>query len=228
MATITAEVRDVLVGIYVGMFKAAPGATNLSSMVQQYESGMTQKQIAASLASTANFSTVYPGYMLNTEFADQLVNNLLGNLVSASDKAWATNWVLLKVNSGVSKSDTITMAVNALKTATNAAYGDAKAQLNNQIEVAKYYSITENQSSTDLATLQDVIAGVTQLAATVTAAKANIDTDIALAASVVFNLTANADDIIITKLNTIDTVKGFFDGCIFRRISSFCFLEKVI
>ena len=212
MATITAEVRDVLVGIYVGMFKAAPGATNLSSMVQQYESGMTQKQIAASLASTANFSTVYPGYMLNTEFADQLVNNLLGNLVSASDKAWATNWVLLKVNSGVSKSDTITMAVNALKTATNAAYGDAKAQLNNQIEVAKYYSITENQSSTDLATLQDVIAGVTQLAATVTAAKANIDTDIALAASVVFNLTANADDIIITKLNTIDTVKGFFDG----------------
>lgn len=197
MATMTAGVRDALVNIYIGMFKAAPGLNDLNSMVASYEAGKTQKQIAADLAVTANFTSVYPTALLNSEFTDELVDYLLGTgttLIGSTDKAWAVNWVLTKLNAGVSRSEVIVMSVNALAATTNASYDNSKAQLANKLEVAKYYALTQELSSTSLSAKQDIIDGVTNVASSVTTAKTEIDTTVANNAKLSFTLTTAVDN----------------------------------
>ena len=44
---------------------------------------------------------------------------------------------------------------------TDPSYGNTTKQFNNQIAVAKYYTDTLNQSTTDLETLRDVVQSVT-------------------------------------------------------------------
>lgn len=178
MALITAQVRDTLVGIYISMFRAVPGANELSAMVQDYQNGMTQKQIAAKLAvdNSADFGSVYPGFQLSQDFADSLVESVLGGEVTdAASLTWATNWVLARLNAGVSKTDIIVMAVNALRANTNPAFNGAESALENKVAVANYYAVDQRFNSDDLAARQAALNGVTSDDSTIDAAKAAID-----------------------------------------------------
>lgn len=209
MATITTEVRDILISIYVGMFEGAPGLNDLNSMVADYESGMTQKQIAAKLALSADFVTVYPTASLNSEVADQLVSFLLSDLTDAVAVAWSTNWVLTKLNAGISRAEVVVMSVNALKAATNPDFAEATALLNNRIEVAKYYSLTKELTSTNLVEKQGIIQDITNVADTVTAAKAVVDGKADGAVAQTFSLTTGIDSTTGTTGNdTINAVLG--------------------
>ena len=90
MALITTAARSELIALYVAMFKAAPGATNLTDMVAAYEAGGTTASIAKTLAAKADYSAVYPGYSTGAEFAASLVSNLLGSDVTAAITTWST------------------------------------------------------------------------------------------------------------------------------------------
>ncbi|MES2626945.1 MAG: calcium-binding protein [Pseudomonadota bacterium] len=193
MALITPAARSEILALVVGMFGAAPGTNYLNQLVAAWEAGQSVSQIANSLAKIPLFNQTYPTAFTSQEFADRLVANLLGSEVTdAAAKTWATNWVVGKLNAGTSRSDVILTAVQALSSTTNAAYANAKLALANKVAVSEYYSVTKQQSDTDLLDLQSVIANVTSSAASVTAAKTAIDNNLA---GQEFTLTISGDTI---------------------------------
>jgi len=199
MALITTAQRDQLTALFIAMFKAAPGADNLSSMVAAVEGGQTIYQVATTLAGKTEFGSVYPGFLTGSEFADRLITNLLPASTPAAAKTWSKDWILGKLNAGESRASIIATAVIALTEGpglTNTNYADANAQIKNQIEVSNYYSITKELSDPDLVDLQSIISGVTATASTVTTAKTKVDS---IANSVIsgttYTLSTGADNI---------------------------------
>ena len=194
MAFITTAARSELIALYVAMFKAAPGAHNLTDMVTAYEAGGTTNTIAKTLAAKADYATVYPGFTTAQEFSASLVATLLGSDVTAAITTWAESYVVGLLNAGQSRADATVTAVKALRATTNTEFTVAQASLANEVDVASYYSMTKGlgTATTTLATLQGVIAGVTSVAATVTAAKASADV-VAVVPGLPFTLTTGAD-----------------------------------
>ncbi len=176
MALITTAARSEILALVVGMFGAAPGNNYLNQLVSAWEAGQSVSSIANSLAKIPLFNQTYPAALTAAEFADRLVANLLGSEVTdAAAKTWATNWVVGRLNAGVSRGDVILTAVQALTVTTNPAYANAKLALANKVAVSEYYSVTKQISDNDLGDLQGVLTGITSDAASVTAAKDKID-----------------------------------------------------
>ncbi len=194
MAFITTAARSELIALYVAMFKAAPGAHNLTDMVTAYEAGGTTNTIAKTLAAKADYATVYPGFTTAQEFSASLVATLLGSDVTAAITTWATDYVVGLLNAGQSRADATVTAVKALRATTNTEFTVAQATLANEVDVASYYSMTKGlgTATTTLATLQGVIAGITSVAATVAAAKASADV-VAVVPGLPFTLTTGVD-----------------------------------
>lgn len=185
---ITVEARKDLITLVVGMFDGAPGTNVLSDLTNAFEAGSSLKAIATNLASSAEYQSIYPDSLTNAEFAAQLVENMVGNLVSASQKAEATAMLLGQLNAqptttsaqkAAARADVTITAINALKAipTTDAVWGNAAAALANKVEVATYHSVSQNQPTTNLADLQDVLANVDHTAASVEAAKGGITTN---------------------------------------------------
>jgi S-layer protein len=189
---ISETAREDIVALFIGMFNAAPGEQYLSSLVQAYNGGASLLAIAQTLEARPEFGQSFPGLSTAQEYANALVERLLGDEVEAGPKEWATNWVIGKLNAGVSPGAIILEAVQAIRTTTNPAYADAKLALENEIDVAIYYSVEKLQPSTTLLDLQSVIAGVTSDPVTVEAAKENIDENLA---GLEFELTVTGDTI---------------------------------
>ncbi|MCC7091837.1 MAG: FG-GAP repeat protein [Nitrosomonas sp.] len=113
----------------------------------------------------------------NTGNADKLADNLLGDSVSEADKTGAVDYILAQQASGQTFGQMTEWAITALDGIDHAdpVWGNAAALFDNRIEVSRYYSIEKAGSSTNLATLQQVLTGVTAEAASVAAAKTAID-----------------------------------------------------
>ena len=195
MALITTEQRNELTALFVAMFQAAPGAANLTDMVEAVEGGATLAEVAATLAAKADFQSVYPGFLTAQEFTDRVVGNLLTTDTPAGARAFATSWILGQLNAGTSRSEVLSLAVQALRATANTNYTEAKAQLTNKVAIANYYSITQEQSSTSLAALQAVVSSVTFDSDTVTAATAAVDNSVLAALGRTYNLSASIDTV---------------------------------
>jgi len=234
MASITTEGRNELIALYTAMFNAAPGATNLNEMVAAVESGKKLVDVATSLAAKADFASVYPPLLTADETAARIANNMLGSEVTQGVKDWAITWVKGQLSAGKSVAFVISTAVQAIRSTTNTDFLNAKAALANKVDVASYYSVTKLQSSTDLATLQAVISGVTSSATTVTSGKTSVDGTAAAASGKSYSLSTGVDDITggagndvflgtidgaNSTLTALDTIKGG-DGVDSLKISS--------
>ena len=189
---ITVEARTNIIGLVVGMFNAAPGASVLSDLVASYEAGSTIKQIAASLASTAEFKGIFPTFQTNGEFATSVVSKLLAE-ASADAQAEAVTVLTAALNDGMSRSDAFVEAITFVNAtaSTNATFGTSAAAFDNKVSVATFYSVDKVQSGSSLAALQEVVVDVTSSAASVTAAKALISGD--AAAGTTFTFTTGQD-----------------------------------
>lgn len=174
---ITVEVRAELIKLVVGMFNAAPGFTIMTDLANASNAGQSVAQIAASLEQSTEFKSIYPVFLTNNEFVTKLVNTMVGNLVSAEQKAWAVTELTAELNAGASRSAVIVSAVTALSAvpADEANWGAASTAFANKVDVATYFTIDQQQSGASLAALQAVIASVDNTAASVTTAKASID-----------------------------------------------------
>jgi hypothetical protein len=203
MALITAAARQELISLHIAMFNAAPSESRLSQMVKAREAGSTLFQVAAESAKDTFFGQVYPGLQTGAEFANKLADILLTTGTMAGARTWAVNWATTQLAAGVSRSDIITAAVQALRSNTNADFAAAQTKLSNTTSVAEYYAVTKLQNSTSLSTLQQVIANVTDVASTVTTANAAIDTTAATATGQTFTLTSGVDLINGTAGNDI-------------------------
>ena len=160
MATLTAAQRTAIIKMVVGMFGAAPGATYLNEL-SVYGSNIAQ--MVEDLSQTGAFKGLYPTFLTNEEFATNFLNNLLGSTVTdTAAKDWAKNWMVSRLTQA-SRGVVIFEVLSALDAVSesDATWGAAKTQLANKTAVAEYYTVTMQGSSTDLATLQSVVAGVT-------------------------------------------------------------------
>jgi hypothetical protein len=191
MASITVEQRNEITGLIITMFNAAPGAGVLSDVVGAREAGTSLESIADILATKPQFQSVYPSFLTSQEFADRVVGNLLPSDMPSGAKAWATDWIISKINGGESSASVLLQAFQALSTTENSNYESAQALLENRIEVANHYSVVREQPSTSLVELQDVLDGVTADPASVQVAKDHIDQNLA---GQNFVLTTGADN----------------------------------
>lgn len=113
-------VTDPLSTLFLVMFGEAPTTTQYNTMQSALQEGKTLEEIAANLQGDV-FKTRYPGFLLNSEFADKVADALLGENASDAEKTFAVNWITQQVNNGLSHTDAIVKSVKAFGPKTNPA-----------------------------------------------------------------------------------------------------------
>jgi hypothetical protein len=162
------DIPTELYQFFITAFNAAPGVAYMDQLAEAYRFGLTVKQIVDIFTTKNQFTDVYAISLNNLELATLLVDNIVKNSVDANIKAEGINDIKGALDYGLSRGDVIYNVFGNLAKLPlidpiwNAKWGNTAKQFNNQIAVAKYYTETLNQSTTDLETLRDVIQPVTQ------------------------------------------------------------------
>ena len=153
---------DSLYHFSIVAFSAAPGATFMGQMADAYNAGMTVKQIVEIFAAKPQFTSTYGDSMSNTDFATQLVANVVRDSASAATKTQAINDIVdaLKV---WTRGDVIYQVFGnlATKPLNDPDWGNTALLFNNQTEVARHFTEVMHNNTTDMATLKAVLAHVT-------------------------------------------------------------------
>jgi len=208
---VTAETRTEIIQMVVGTLDAAPGFTILTELVQAYDAGtLVSPELVQIMVDNPAFEADYPLFLTNEEFATRYFTNLLSPAVPEDGDLMAEVVELATglLNGGTTRAELIFAAVDFLANTSedDAVLGAAVAQFNNKTEVAEYFSVTQELDAASVPLLQQVIDGVSDDEATVTAAKADIDGTVATGETI--TLTTDADVIEGTAQN--ETIKGSF------------------
>lgn len=176
---LTAQQKTEIFQLTQTMFNAAPG-TQFYTLFENHiaATGASAKDFAIALAGTPAFRQVmYADSLSSSAFASQFMDNLVGSTVATAHKAGVASVIVNLLGQGVSRGEVIHLATSALASISsdNPDWGAAAAQLRNKVAVAEYYTLTKGGAALDLSTIQAVTAGVTDSAASVTAAKARLD-----------------------------------------------------
>ncbi len=203
----TVEIRTELIQLVVGMVGAAPGADNLTLLVDSVNAGASVLDIAVDLSTHREVTAIYPTFLTNEEFSTNYLTALIGAEVSAETLQEAIGIGTGLLNGGMSRGALMYEAITTLAgiDETNEAYGAAAARLNNRTEVAADYSVANVLSADTLEELQAVVASVDSTQASVDAALAAISSQAAEGQT--FTLTATVDNITGSAGN--DTITAF-------------------
>jgi len=152
-------------------------------IANQMATGVTQGELISELTGVfSSIPTSDPNWgeaaaHYNTHNATKIVDHLLADTFTLTDKAMVVDHILTQIASGKTLGRMIMWAINTLVDAdhNNPVWGKAAVLLNNRIEVSKYYSIDKASSAIALVALQQILSKVTGDAATVAAAKTAID-----------------------------------------------------
>jgi len=161
MAITNAQETEIL-KVVAGLFNAAPGGTYLTELANLVEGGMTTSQLADALAANTIFTH---GIMGGKVTVDDQVAVLMDNfgVTADSDPASAGSqaeaYFTQQIEAGVGFGKIVYDAGSFLATTTDTAFTTTATLLANKALVAHAYSTTS--SSTDLATLQNVLSNVT-------------------------------------------------------------------
>jgi len=157
---ITKLERTQIEKVFIAFLNAAPSITYLDQLVGY--AGRVDV-LAKDLAQTDSFKAIYPSFLTNEEFAAKFVANFIGSTASVAAKAYVSDEVVKSLNAGVSRGDTLFNVVVALQSVPDgdATFGNTKKAFENKVAVADYYAVTKLGSATDLTTLQNLVAGVT-------------------------------------------------------------------
>ena len=149
---------------FITAFNAAPGVTYMDQLAEAYNYGLSVESIVNIFTTKTQFTDVYPTSLSHVDLATQLVTNIvkssattaakteaIADIKGALDAGWTVGKVIYTVFGNLAK-----------KSLTDSTWGGTAQQFNNEIAVAKYYTETLNQSTTDLETLRDAIQPVTQ------------------------------------------------------------------
>ncbi|MHB1114599.1 MAG: beta strand repeat-containing protein [Acidovorax defluvii] len=186
---------------FIVAFGAATGVEYMNQLNDAYNAGMTTKQIVNVYTTKPQFETLYPRFDTNEQFAERLIENVVGASATAAAKTEAKADVAAALNAGWTKGDIVFQIFTnlAAKASTDAQWGKTSLMLANKVAVAQYITETQLVNTTDLTKLSSYIASVTEVAASVDAAKlaaqgANGQT---------FTLTASIDNFTGTAGNDI-------------------------
>ncbi len=184
---ITAETRNDIIELVVVALNEAPGTTLLNELVAIVDAGGSLADVADALTSSDSWKAKYPAFQTAEEFADEWLGNLVPE-ASAAALAEGKSVAVGLVNGGASFSDIILAAQSFLSATaeSDAAFGTSVANFNNKTEVATYYTITQEVAAAGT----DTLSNVDSSEASVTAAKAAVDTAAAPAGSTIALTTA--------------------------------------
>lgn len=149
-------------------FGAAPGVTYMAQLREAADAGMSIQQIVNVFTTKAQFLETYPANLTSQEFAQRLVDNVVGTSATASAKAEARGQVEAALASGMTRGD-ITFAIFnnlASKPANDAQWAGTARKLANQVVYAKHYTETMKVDTTDLTQLRAVVKTITESSAT--------------------------------------------------------------
>jgi Ca2+-binding RTX toxin-like protein len=210
---LTSTVQKELYQFFTIAFDAAPGATYMGQLADAVNAGMTVKQVVNVFTTKPEFTSVYPTFMTNEQFATRLVDNVVGDSASAAAKLSAVADISAALTAGWSRGDVIYQVFTNLanKPSTDATWGGTAVQMANQVAYAQYYTERDTVGVTNLATLRGVIANVTKDSSTtdaaIAAALAPADTTptYALSAGVA---SANEGQSIVFTISTTNVAAG--------------------
>ena len=147
------------------MLGSAPGTDLLNEWVDAINDGMSLSDIAESIAASDAFTTAYPTFLTNEEFATDFLNNLMGTEeVSAALVSAAVGIVTGLLNDGMTRGALAIAVFQAMyeihdQGEAHAAYGDLGMVANglfNKVAVAEYYTVDLRQASSNSRVLRDV------------------------------------------------------------------------
>ncbi len=180
---VTAQTRDTIIGLSVAMLGKAPGTALLNEWYGVYNAsvgkGMSPEdallELANHIAASSAFTSMYPFFITNAEFARDFLTAALGEAPSAEVLALATGLL----DGGMGRGEMGLLAVRQLfeirmQGESHPAYGDFGAlamTFANKVEVATYYTVTKRWEGDSAS----VLGGVTGDGDSVTAAKEAID-----------------------------------------------------
>lgn len=203
MAMTAAQKQDAY-KFFIVSFGAITGVEYMNQINDAYNVGLTTKEIVNIYSTKPQFEAIYPRFLSNEQFADKLIENVVGASATNAAKTQAKADVVAAINAGWSKGDVVFQIFTNLsnKAADDADWGKTAAMLNNKVKVAEYYTETLLVNSLDLGALGSPLQSVTNDAASVEAAKGNGS----LNNGKTFTLTAAIDNIVGTAGN--DTIIG--------------------
>jgi len=195
---ITVAMRTQVSQLYVSLFGRAPDGEGLGFWVTALDSGKTLAQVAQEMYITTPARAYYPAFATNGEIISTFYQNVLGRAADAEGLAFWT----AELNKAATKGEVFAKLIaNVVDyTGTDAAGLKSQSLLKNKVEAAQYYG----EKNGSIAGATAVLAGVTEVATTVTAAKAIADG--ASAAGQSFTLVTGVDTITGTTGN--DTING--------------------
>ncbi len=148
--TITTQQENQILRLGQAMFNAAPGANYLSEFSAYLDFGSSLADLAQSLSGTEAFlGKTYYGCVSSAEFADDFVNELVGNYASAADKSWATNYIVERMSAGVTQAGIISELTQTLSAVNweDANWGVAATQYNIRIATKIIDNLAGNTAS---------------------------------------------------------------------------------
>lgn len=169
----TPEQKNDAYKFFIVAFGAAPGVEYMNQLDDAYGAGMTSKQIVNVYSTKPQFEAKYPKFLTNEQFADRLIENVVGASATDAAKTAAKADVEAALNAGWSRGDVVYQIFQNLsnKADDDAEWGGTAQMLKNKVEVAEYITETLDINTTDLGVLGSLIANVTQDPASVDAAK---------------------------------------------------------
>jgi hypothetical protein len=148
---------------FVVAFGAAPGVTYMGQLQEAANAGMSIKAIVNVFTTKAQFLEIYPANLSSQEFAQRLVDNVVGTSATAAAQAEARGQVEAALASGMTRGD-ITYAIfnNLARTPANdVKWSGVAKKIANQVAYAKHYTETMKVDTVDLTQLRAVVQAVT-------------------------------------------------------------------
>lgn len=179
-------------------FNAAPGVEYMNQIADAYASGASTKDVVNAFVSKSQFTNVYPTFLTNEAFANNLVENIVGSSAAEAAKTQAKADIVTALNGGLTRGDVVYTIFNNLadKPAADAEWGATATLMANKVAVAQYYTEVLLGNTTNLATLQSVLADVTPTTNVSTpAAIQALLGDVFNAQGQTFTLTTSADQV---------------------------------
>jgi len=166
-----------LVELYIASFNRAPDSVGLDYWGGRFSDGMSLQDIAKSFFVQPETVAAYPSNMPTSDFVTKVYNNVL----SRGPDAGGLNYWVGELNNGhVTKDSFLLAIINGAMAPTGSAVD--RQTLANKEAVGEHYAIYQGlNNSTNWA--KDVMSGVTDQMATVTAANAKSDGYAAVAAN---------------------------------------------
>ena len=158
--------RDDLYRFFAVAFGAAPGVTYMGQLQEAADAGMSIKSIVNVFTTKPQFLEIYPANLTSQEFAQRLVDNVVGTSATEASKAEAVADIVAALSppANWSRGD-ITFAIFnnlARKPANDAQWAGTARKMANQVVYAKHYTETMKVDTTELTQLRAVVKTVTE------------------------------------------------------------------